>query len=512
MDAAVIPQPQKTQQLNTGEVFALRGPVAVNGRIEPVLWRHLQRQLQLFSNLSIAEQALQSIALELAPGLAPGAYVLETRQNHIDIVAGDDAGLFYGITTLGQLMAGCVALTGIRIVDEPRHAHRGIMLDVARHFFSKQVIFDLIDRAAAHKLNILHLHLTDDQGWRIEIRRYPRLVETGTGEYFSQDDVCEIVRYAADRFIDIVPEIDLPGHFRSAVSAYPELSCTKQAVGVATKGGIYDEILCVGQACSDSFVENVLDEVVALFPYHLIHLGGDEVSYRNWLNCERCRSLARRENLVSAAALQRYFTGKLTDHLKSRGKTVVLWNDAFSDDDPGSDAICQYWFDSGPKQNMRRAIDAGCRIIDSNFGCYYFDYPHGMRTIRKAYEYNSIFDEPGNALNCGGQLAGVECAVWTELISNSEQLDYMLYPRLMAFAESAWTIPSQRNYAGFLVRLHGLTDYYRAIGIHWQEAKMSITPVKALIQSVRHVTRMLSLSLIFRVIKMRRDRAVRLDR
>ncbi|MGA0818788.1 MAG: beta-N-acetylhexosaminidase, partial [Schleiferiaceae bacterium] len=332
----VIPQPQSV--VFEGEALAIAGNLYV------VATPALQGEADLLrtwwnTTAKGAKGGAVSAELRVVQGLPVEEYALKVSPGKIVVVGGSAAGVFYGIQTLMQAEAGQKSLPGMTVRDQPAFAYRGMHLDVCRHFFDVAFVKRYLDLMAEHKMNRFHWHLTEDQGWRIEIKRYPRLTEVGAwrnasqvgpyddqrfdstryGGFYTQDEVREIVAYAAARHITVVPEIELPGHARAALAAYPELSCRGAELPVATGWGVFDDVYCAGDDRVFTFLEGVLDEVMALFPGEYIHIGGDECPKTRWHDCERCQKRIKAEGLADEHALQSYFIRRIEAYLNARG-------------------------------------------------------------------------------------------------------------------------------------------------------------------------------------------------
>jgi hexosaminidase len=405
-------------------------------------------------------------------------YQLTVHADRIEIEAPETAGIFYGIQTLRQLLPieieekeqaeevvwqapGCV------IRDWPRFAWRGFMLDEGRHFHGKATVLQLLDQMALQKLNIFHWHLTEDQGWRIEIKRYPKLTEIGShrkgtsytllgkqhdgvphGGFYTQTEIREIVAYAAARHIMIVPEVEFPGHSLAALAAYPELSCTGGPFEVSTRFGILPDLYCAGKEEMFAFLEDVLNEILSLFPTPVIHIGGDEAPKGRWKKCPRCQARIKAEKLKDERALQVYFTNRMAAYLKKQDRRIIGWNQILGS---GLDmsAIPQFW--AGDRKGFLRAVEAGHDAIDSTFLKTYLDHTYALTPLSKAYQHDPIPTEL--SAKAGQRITGLEAPLWSEFINSRARLDYQVYPRLTAFAETGWTPREQKDWPDFLARL-----------------------------------------------------------
>lgn len=412
-------------------------------------------------------------------------YCLKISEKEIRI-EGSRAGIFYAGRTLEQLRIQFGnRLPCMEIVDEPRFIYRGFMLDSSRHFLPKQDVLKLIDAAAYFKLNKMHWHLVDDQGWRIQIDAYPKLTEIGSKRekpllknaceykdkraYYTKEDVREIVAYASDRMVDIIPEIEIPGHESAMIAAYPSVGCMGEKVEVQTRGGIFDNLICVGREESWNFLTAVLDEIMEMFPYQFIHIGGDEACKKKWRNCPDCQKKLKELGLKDENALQQWFVIKTKEYLKQHGKKVVVWNDSLRGDKLDPDFVVQAWM--GDRALITDFAGRGGKIINSDNNCYYLDYPYFMSDAHKilyADPYPGYLDE-----DLYEAVLGLECPLWTERVPHIETAAYLLFPRLPAMAECAWTLGQARDNDSFYNRYDGVSEYLEKRGLqgasrdHW---------------------------------------------
>ncbi len=409
------------------------------------------------------------------PTLPPEGYVLKLDNGSISAAASADAGFFYAKQTLRQLRAAygdrCENLV---IRDAPKLPYRGFLVDCCRHFYGVEELKRLIDAAALFKLNRFHWHLTDDQGWRIEIKKYPLLtsvggfrsgshfggVDEGTahGGFFTQAEIKEIVAYCADRHIEVLPEIEMPGHFTAAIAAYPFLGCTGEPMEPVQKEGIYPNVLCVGSEEAVAFMKDVLTEVCALFPGRYIHIGGDEAPRTRWRACPKCTEKMRELGLADYDALQGRFIKEIAAFLREKGKTAVTWNESLQGGClTGADVTVQRWMDR--KQLCPGFAATGGMLIESDFYHYYFDYPYGMTPLKKAFGWDP-FRGVGE-----GAVTGVEGALWTEYVRTFEDLSQKLFPRLFAVAERGWSGLPPRPYRDFRAAAEALIPLLDDLGL-----------------------------------------------
>ncbi len=399
----------------------------------------------------------------------------------IKISARSEAGLFYGVQTLKQLVTehyrkdlAKAVIQKLVVKDEPRFAYRGFMFDCARHFFPVEVIKAYIEAISVQKMNVFHWHLTEDQGWRIEISAYPKLTEVGSKRretmgdktphegYYSKKDVAEIVKYAADRYVTVIPEFDMPGHTRSAVASYPELGCYGKQVEVSTKFGIHKEILCGGKDSAYDFVYAVLKEFGEMFPARYVHLGGDEAIKLEWYNCPDCQMKIKELGLRDEEDLQGYMTNSAVNYLKTMDKTAICWNESANSGMLDESVVLQFWADGKENANVIREVKSGRKIIVSRFNPYYLDYPYSMWTLKETYEFEPVFKEISD-YECN--VLGVETPIWTEWVDNTDTLSFRVFPRLCAIAESGWSLPKNKDYEGFTAALAPLNKILALYGI-----------------------------------------------
>ena len=414
-------------------------------------------------------------------------YVLTTTKQGVTIEATSGAGLFYGVQTLLQMTREANKVAMGTITDEPRFEYRGMMLDVSRHFFGLDFVKKQIDAMAYYKLNRLHIHLTDAAGWRIEIKKYPRLtnfaawrtgknwkewwntdrkyLEEGTegasGGYFTQDQCREIVEYAKKHYITVIPEIEMPSHSEEVTTAYPELSCTHVPYKQAD--------FCVGNEKTFEFLENVLLEVMEIFPSEYIHVGGDEASKQSWKTCPKCQARMKKEGLKDVDELQSYLITRMEKFLNKHGRNLLGW-DEILEGGLAPNATVMSW--RGTEGGLK-AIESGHRAIMSpGEFCYfdsYQDAPHtqpeaigGYLPLSKVYSYDPIpetFTPEQAAL-----MYGVQANLWAEYIPTKEHMEYMIYPRILALSEVAWSAVANKNYEDFHARALKAIDELRAKG------------------------------------------------
>lgn len=416
------------------------------------------------------------------PDTSAEAYQLVADASGVRITARGYPGLFYGIQTLRQLLRAAPAdgwpVPAVRIADRPRFAYRGLHLDVARHFFPVDVVKRYIDLLARYKLNTFHWHLTDDQGWRIEIKRYPRLTEVGAfrketmveknfdpyvgdgvphGGFYTQDEIRDVVAYAAERYVTVIPEIEMPGHAMAALAAYPELACTPGPFDVGTRWGVYDDVFCPSERTFE-FLEGVLTEVLALFPGRYIHVGGDEVPKVRWRESELAQAVMRRRGLANEEELQSYFIRRMETFLNRNGRRLIGWDEILEGGLPPRATVMSWRGTAGGIAAAREGHD----VIMSPGSHLYFDHSQGdpdteplaiggYSPLERVYQFEPVPDEL--TAEEGRHVLGPQANLWTEYVTTAAHLEYMAFPRALALAEVAWSPRDRRDWASFRARI-----------------------------------------------------------
>ena len=402
------------------------------------------------------------------------AYHLWIKEQEI-CVEGDKAGIFYGHMTLKQLRVQFGdRLPCMEIYDEPRFAHRGYMLDSSRHFLPKEDVLQIIDVLSFFKINRLHWHLMDDQGFRVEIKSLPKLTEIGSQRgkshfglvdayqgnsgFFTQGEVQEIVAYAKERMIEVIPEFEIPGHESALLAAYPEAGCGNQPVEVVTMGGIFDNLLCAGKEESFEIVKKIVDELAELFPYEMVHIGGDEAVKRKWRECPDCQDRIHKLGLKDENALQQWFVIRVQEYLKEKGKKVIVWNDSLRGGSLPAEFLVQMWM--GDRDLITDFVNRGGQIIQSSTQSFYLDYPYALWDVETILNYElcpEYLEEKA--------VIGVECPLWMERVTDLNRLFYLMLPRLPAMAECGWTVQESRDNDSFDKRYTTLESYLASLGI-----------------------------------------------
>ncbi len=489
---AVIPQPASIEQ--KGSAYQIPDAPMINiAAPVPDSERLMGAITEVWPQAALKPDEGADISLSISPSLegvtSPEGYTLSVTDQGVAIEALDGAGLFYGLQTLAQMnREGQGLIPGVVIVDEPRMEYRGLMLDISRHYRDADFIKKQIDAMAQLKLNRLHLHLTDAAGWRIEIKKYPRLTEyaawrpeetwkewgenghrycnatdsTAHGGFLTQDEVRDIVAYAADRYITVIPEIEMPSHSGEVLAAYPELGCVPVADG---------QDFCVGNEKTYEFLQDVIDEVIDLFPSHYIHIGGDEAGKQGWRNCTRCQRLMRQKGLKDVDELQSYLITRMEEYVNSKGRDIIGW-DEIMEGGLAPNATVMSW--RGTEGGIRAAHGGHKAIMSPGAYCYldgYQDAPStqpqaigGYLPLEKVYSYNPVPDTLASDVK--PMIIGVQGNLWCEYIPTAEHAEYMIYPRLLAIAEIGWTPQEERSWADFKPRAEKFNEYLASQGYH----------------------------------------------
>lgn len=416
--------------------------------------------------------------------LGDEAYTLNIESGRITLQAKDAQGISHALATLHQLIltAKDNKLPVLSIQDKPRFGYRGLMLDCSRHFWTVDELKETLSQMAFFKLNTLQMHLTDNNAWRLAMDKYPELTEKGTfypdfpdlsGKYYTTDDLKELVRYARSLGIEIIPEVDLPGHSTALLAAMPQLSC---------KGGTFEaypeelpinqrkrgneNMLCIGNPESIRFAQEVVDALIQIFPSPYIHLGGDEVPTAIWEKCPKCQALYKKEGMKEPGEIQDYFTRKMSEYIRSKGKTMVGWDEINDRHAATPEDMLTVWRDDGLKA-QKAALERGIPVVMCpQHGCY-LDWGYAGNSTRKVYEWDPITDQvsPEQA----SLVKGGQGALWTERVATQDRVEWMLYPRLAALSEVFWCEPSARNWDDFYRRITAFYPVMKQIGINFYE-------------------------------------------
>lgn len=506
----VIPMPQSITLSNSDNQFVLHSGTLISytsgnedmARNAQFLQTYLADQLGYTLRIEPGI-ASEGIVLKLNEGQASEGYTITVDADRVLVEATSPAGIFYGIQTIRKAvpveMGAVVGFPAGVITDAPRFAYRGAHLDVCRHFFSVDSVKTYIDMLVLHNMNKFHWHLTEDQGWRMEIKQFPKLTEIGSvrngtmirkdwnsndsiqyGGFYTQEECREIVKYAADRYITVIPEIDMPGHMVAAVTAYPELGCTGGPYEVRTIWGVSEELLCAGNEKVYDFVDKVLDEVMDVFPSKDIHIGGDECPKTEWEKCPKCQSkikalgLKKDDRFTAEQKLQAYFTKHVDEYLTKHGRNAIGWDEILEGGVSENATVMSWRGESGGIEAARLKHRV---IMTPNTYCY-FDYYQskdcdnepfaigGFLPIKHVYDYEPL---PANLTpEEQSYIWGVQCNVWTEYIPTFSHVQYMMLPRGAALSEVQWSLPEAKDYEKFKnERLPRLIKIYELYGYNY---------------------------------------------
>ena len=440
--------------------------------------------------------------------LGEEAYEITARRGKVVVKASTERGFLYAAQTLAQMTTedGCIPC--VHIYDAPRFAYRGMHLDVARHFFGVDQVKKYLDIMAIHKMNTFHWHLNDDQGWRVEIKRYPKLTEFGSmrketaigkgwydvkydgiphGGYYTQEEIRDIVAYAASKGISVIPEIDVPAHMLAAVASYPELCCTGEQHDVWGRWGVSPEILCAGKEESFEFLENVLLEIIDMFPSEYIHIGGDECPKTRWAECPLCQArmqeLGIADDEKALVNLQAYVTNRVEEFLAQHGKRIIGWDEILDGNISPSATIMSWRGTDGGIAAAKAGHDV---IMTPNTHCY-LDYYQSRRiqdepfaiggfvNVEKVYSFDPYTPEMTQEQR--SHILGVQANLWTEYIKTPEHLEYMLLPRMSALSEVQWCAPEKRDYGRFLDKMSHMLEIYKSMGFNYAKHIFEVMPV-----------------------------------
>ncbi len=445
--------------------------------------------------------------LPVAPDIKTEGYKLHIKNDRIFLNANTPTGVFYGFQTLWQLLTANEGnkLPVVEIVDYPRFAWRGLHLDVSRHFMPAEFIYKYIDYIAMHKMNVFHWHLVDDQGWRIEIKQYPKLTEVGAwrvdrehqhwnsreparkgeeatyGGFYTQQQIKNIVAYAQERKVTIVPEIEMPAHVMSALAAYPEYSCTGENLGVPP-GGVWPitQIYCAGNDSTFIFLENILTEVMDLFPSTFIHIGGDEADKSEWEKCPKCQQRINEEGLADEHELQSYFISRIEKFLNNHGRRLIGW-DEILEGGLAPEATVMSW--RGEKGGIEAAKMDHNVVMSPGSHCYFDHYQGdpsleplafgGYTTLKKVYSYEPVPEEL--TAEEAKYVLGAQANVWTEYMPDGNHVEYMIFPRLSALSEVVWSPKEKRDWADFSKRMDTQYERYEKIGANYATSAFQVT-------------------------------------
>ena len=504
----IIPRPQSVIEAKKGGFFDLSCIDALEidekfSLTASVIVEILEKGL----DKKLPSEGSKPLKIGFASELAPQSYRIECDENGLSIVAGDAAGALYAVQTLrvgamfGTPQKNLLVPCG-KVNDYPRYRWRGILLDEARHFFGEEEIKKLLDVMCMHKLNVLHWHLTDDQGWRVEIKKYPLLTEIGATRprsqihgwqstdvddvpvsgYYTQEKIKEIVAYAAERGISIIPEIDMPAHLAAAMAAYPWLGCRELkrdphyyfGSKIPLSQGIKDwnRSACIGKPSTMEFIKGVIDEICDMFPAPYFHIGGDEAPKDEWKECPACQALIASLGLKNEKQLQGWFINEVAGYVKSKGRRLIGWNEVLEGDILDKDVVVQYWT---PQRDCKviKHVRRGGKVIISKHRYFYFDMPYAQYPLKNTYMFNPYFE--GFMSVDDNNVKGMEGALWTEWVSTPSKLEFQLFPRMEALAEVSW-YGGPKNWKKFLQRVRDYVPLLDSYGLNYASEEIYRDP------------------------------------
>lgn len=491
----VIPLPASFTKTTGSFQLTDQTSIQVSQPVLEPLAHYLQKELLKYKGLSLTigeGQRLSVIVLDLSSKKTVEAekYQLEMNARNINISASTPDGLFNGISTLLQLIRQSAgqSIECWKITDAPKYGWRGLMLDESRYFFGKEKVKQLLDWMAFYKLNRFHWHLTDQPGWRLDIKKYPKLALIGgignyfnpyaPAKYYSQEDIAELVLYAAERHIQIIPEIDMPGHATAANMAYPEYS-----------GGGTDKYpeftFNPGKEGTYQYLTNILKETDVLFPSQMIHIGGDEVAFGNkkWNTDADVQHLMKNMGLKDLKAVEHYFIKRMADSLTKLNNKVLAWDEVTEANLTPKNTVVFWWRHDQPEV-LKTALDKGFSVVLTPRIPLYFDFVQDSTAVSgrrwKAGEYSPIekvyhfsHEQIPETAHHEKNIMGIQASLWTETVNSNQRLDYLLFPRITALAEAAWTTDNKKNFNNFQLRLNTHLEYFKAAGIYYYNGKKS---------------------------------------
>lgn len=496
----ILPKPAKVIAFDTNALLSGETPVYLDPKanLDQVYITEVLQEAGIHPVYVLKEKKAKVVLkLNLVPSMGNDeAYRLAVlspeSKKRIVATADTRSGLLYALQSLRQMTVvqpDGVSIPSCVIVDAPAFPWRAFMLDEGRHFQGAQTVKTLLDEMARLKMNTFHWHLVDDQGWRIEIKKYPKLTELGSKRnfshmnmtsagwdslfternYYTQDEIKEIVQYAADRGIKVVPEIEVPGHASASIYAYPWVGTSSKKAGTAVLGDLYN----VTDPAVEKFLQDVLDEVVALFPSKIVHIGGDEANYTHWTSSEEVAAFMKANNLPTCSDLQVWAINRMSNYLASKGCQMIGWNEITGDNIRGEahvqasqseklapGTLVQFW--DGDISLVNKAIEKGYDVVNSNRFFTYLDYPYEVTPFEKAYSFNPIPD--GLAEKDQSKILGMGCQSWGEYTPSLDRLYFQIFPRLAAYSECGWTPADQRQYDAFRKRFSKIENIWKEKG------------------------------------------------
>ena len=467
----IIPQPVSIKPQNDKKGFSFNDVTISDMPAASELINFAKTVLN--KNISVCSNGKENIILKTDESFEnEEGYTISCAEGTITVTAKIDTGIFYAIQTLKQIfLQSADEVPAFEIEDNPRFSYRGYLLDCGRYFYSVEDVKRVVDFLALHKFNVLHWHLTEDQGWRIEIKKYPLLTQKGSkrshtnfnhkphGGFYTQKEIKEIVAYCHEKHIKVIPEFDIPGHNVSSIACYPYLACFERELDVATHWGVKRDILCAGKETTYQFVYDILDEIMELFPDKIIHIGGDEAFKERWKLCPNCQKAIKENNLRDENDLQMFFMTKIDKYLQSKGYSSIMWsNDTKGGTETLSpDIAWTVYLPENLESAIKPELERGRKLINAKNKPYYLDFPYGWVSLK------DVCDDSGALTDNDSDTMGLEACMWTEYVPDMKKLEFLTFPRLGAISEKAWSPKGSSTFSTFKDK----TDvYYKLLDAH----------------------------------------------
>ena len=462
----------KVKKLQTTQNKISISCICVQGEISDFAKCELENFIKEKTNLSLDNAGYKIEFLVVDEKRNNEWYYIDVKNDNMTVKAVCEEGVYRAIQTIKQILSQDMYVSVVE--DEPGNAFRSFMLDVGRYFYPVEHIKKIIDYISLFKFNYFHFHLTEDQGWRFESKKYPKLTEIGSKRshtnfgikkeegFYTQSELRDIVDYCHKRFIKVIPEIDIPGHTMSALACYPELSCFNRKLKVSTHWGVKFDIMCAGKDFTYKFCKDILDELCEIFTDEYIHIGGDEAPKKRWELCDNCNAKLKELGLDNMEQLQLYFANYMAEHLKSKGKQTIMWYNKFDENDkivPDKDIILQFW---GTKKDTEfcDVVNSGRRVITSNSSGYYIDLPYGYITLDDSYNTQGV-----TGIENTKSLFGYETCLWTEYVKDIKKAKFNMFPRVLAISEVFWAGEKAKDYDGFKTKLPLFNEYLKKFDV-----------------------------------------------
>lgn len=474
---SIIPEPVSVRIISEAPVFFLTDSLCFECEAENEAC--LEELLVFLKEVLYFEPnglSRTKIRFEVEEKKNPEGYTLKVERDRITLKGNSKKGLFYAVQTLKQLLLkSAEGLPEMEITDYPRFSVRGFMLDCGRYFFTVEAVKQFIDMMALHKLNELHWHLSDDQGFRCQLESKLLLTEIGSYRshtnfnsklhegYYTKSDMLEVIEYAHSKHIRVIPELDTPGHVKAMLAAYPELACFPREFTVSCFWGVKHDVLCPGKESTFTFMQEAFDELIEIFTDGIVHLGGDEVPTVRWKSCPHCQARMRQEGMADEAELHTYYLDRMASYLREKGVEVRMWNDTVREKMTDKSLTWQLWNGAITPEQAVKELNAGRKFVVSSSEHYYLDLPYALTSLEKCYSHEPEFE--GLTQEGRKNLLGVEACLWAEFVPDMLTADRMTYPRLAAICESAWSPKDKKSFEHFCEKLDAYYELLGALGV-----------------------------------------------